>query len=165
MDNNLRKRFTIIFLINKMKEGEIFDPKYYPLHITIVPSFQISISTTAIKKELASISKKISRFNVTVSERELFGPNYDIEVNPIKINDNITNLHNILVTRLGTIGAVFEELWYIQSGYRPHCTIQDEVGLMPGDFINIDSFTIIDKMPSGNHNKRKILHNIKLKDI
>lgn len=56
----LAQRYVIITLLEPLKDGDEFLPENYPLHITIVPSFQLEVMDgTLIKKLTNSVARQI----------------------------------------------------------------------------------------------------------
>jgi hypothetical protein len=93
-------------------------------------------------------------------EDEYFGADRSIAVTPMKMNRSIRTLHIELANILKNAGAEFDEPQYMFEGYKAHATVQENARLSKGDTVEIDSITIIDKLPSGNPHKRKLLKTI-----
>lgn len=73
------------------------------------------------------------------------------------MNNELRQLHKNLVDVLSDAGAIFDEPQYMLDNYRAHATVQESTRLHDGDEITVENITIIDKLPSGNPNNRKLL--------
>ena len=151
------QRYVIIKLLEKLQDGDEFLPENYPLHITIVPSFQLEKMNDALLGKIKQLCNDLKPFSLTAGEDEFFGPNREVHVTTMIMNDELKELHANLVSILSDAGAIFDESQYMLENYRAHATVQETVRLNEGDSIIFDSITVIDKLPNGLPTKRKLL--------
>ncbi|MBC7546850.1 2'-5' RNA ligase family protein [Candidatus Saccharibacteria bacterium] len=152
-----RQRYVIIKLLEQLKDGDEFSPDSYPLHITIVPSFQLDSMDDTLLKKIKQLCANFNEFTLTAGEDEFFGPNNEVRVTTMIMNDELRKLHTSLVDVLSDANAIFDEPDYMLEKYRAHATLQESNRLQYGDVATIGSITVIDKLPNGNPGKRKLL--------
>ncbi len=159
------QRYVIIKLLEQLKDGDEFSPENYPLHITIVPSFQLERMDDVLLGIIKQLCNNFKAFVLTAGEDEFFGPNREVHVTTMIMNDELQELHDSLVSTLSDAGAIFDEPQYMLENYRAHATVQETIRLHEGDSIIVDSITVIDKLPNGLPTKRKILKTLNFSDI
>ncbi len=151
------QRYVIIKLLEQLKDGDEFSPENYPLHITIVPSFQLESMNNSLLKKIEQFCSDFDVFTITAGEDEFFGPSKEVHVTTMIMNDEIRRLHNGLVDILSDAGAIFDEPEYMLENYHAHATVQEAIRLHSSDSVAVENITIIDKLPNGNSGKRKLL--------
>ncbi len=151
------QRYVIIKLLEQLKEGDEFSPENYPLHITIVPSFQLERMDDVLLGKIKRLCDNLKAFTLTAGQDEFFGPNREVHVTTMVMNDEIRRLHNRLVGILADAGAIFDEPEYMFENYHAHATVQRATRLYSNDSVTVEDVTIIDKLPNGNPDKRKLL--------
>ena len=156
------QRYVILILLIKLKECYEFSPEDYPLHISLVSSFQIKDTSDQLLKKIIQCCTDVNAFTVTAGEDEFFGPNKEVHVTTIVKDDRLQLLHLNLVAVLSKAGAIFDEPDYMLENYRAHATVQQTDRLHTGDLVAINNISIIDKLPNGNSNMRKIVKIIHL---
>lgn len=159
------QRYVIIKLLEQLKEGDEFSPENYPLHITIVPSFQLEKLDDVLLGKIKQLCNNFKAFVLVAGEDEFFGPNREVHVTTMVMNDKLQELHDSLVSVLLDAGAIFDEPQYMLENYRAHATVQETVRLHEGDSIIVDRITVIDKLPNGLPTKRKLLKTLNFSDI
>jgi hypothetical protein len=158
------QRYVIIKLLERLQDGDEFLPENYPLHITIVPSFQLERMDDILLGKIKQLCNNLKAFSLTAGEDEFFGPNGEVHVTTMVMNDEIHELHTNLVSLLSDADAIFDEPQYILENYRAHATVQETVRLKQGDSIIFDNITVIDKLPNGLPTKRKLLKTLNFSD-
>lgn len=151
------QRYVIIKLLVQLKEGDEFSPENYPLHITIVPSFQLERMDDVLLDKIKQFCDNLKAFTLAAGQDDFFGPNREVQVTTMVMNDEIRRLHNGLVGILTGAGAVFDEPEYMFENYQAHATVQRAIRLHNNDSVAVEDITIIDKLPNGNSGKRKLL--------
>lgn len=159
------QRYVIIKLLEKLQDGDEFFPENYPLHITIVPSFQLERMDDALLGKIKQLCSGLKTFSVIAGVDEFFGPNGEVHVTTMIMNDELQELHASLVSILSEAGAIFDEPQYMLENYRAHATVQETIRLSKGDSIVVDSITVIDKLPNGLPIKRKLLKTLNFSDV
>jgi|SRR3990167_5761615 len=156
------QKYVIVIPLERLAVGYEFSPENYPLHITIVPSFQLKDFSKELLNKIELLCSQTSRFEMIAGSDEYFGSDNSILVTEMLMNDKIRDLHNKLVKLVSDAGAIFDEPEYTQTKYRAHSTVQAHNRLTAGDTIIIDEIAIIDKLPNGSANKRRVIHKIKI---
>ncbi|AKM80938.1 TPA: hypothetical protein DDX46_04540 [Candidatus Saccharibacteria bacterium] len=159
------QRYVIIKLLKRLQDGDEFLPENYPLHITIVPSFQLERMDDTLLGKIKQLCSNLKTFSLTAGEDEFFGPNREVHVTTMIMNDELQELHTSLVSILSDAHAIFDEPQYILENYRAHATVQEAVRLNKGDSVVFDDITIIDKLPNGSPTKRKLLKTLNFSDV
>lgn len=151
------QKYVIVGLLQPLAVGTEFMPEYYPLHVTIVPSFQLKTIDQHTIEELMKLCAAYPLLALTALNDEYFGSHKEVLVSPFEKNETIQDLHQAILRILQTAGATIDEPEYIDVNYRPHTTVQDNERIYAGDKVLIDSLVIIDKLPGGNPTMRKII--------
>jgi hypothetical protein len=159
------QRYVIIKLLEQLKDGDEFSPENYPLHITVVPSFQLERMDDVLLGKIRQLCSNFKTFTLIAGEDEFFGANREVHVTTMIMNDNLQELHDSLVSILSDAGATFDEPQYMLENYRAHATVQETIRLHEGDSITISNITIIDKLPNGLPTKRKLLKTLNFSDV
>ena len=159
------QRYVIIKLLEKLQDGDEFLPENYPLHITVVPSFQLEKMDDALLSNIKQLCNGFKTFSLIAGKDEFFGPNGEVHVTTMIMNDELHKLHTGLVGILSEAGAIFDEPQYMLENYRAHATVQEAIRLSEGDSIAFDSITVIDKLPNGLSTKRKLLKTLNFSDV
>ncbi len=158
------QRYIIIKLLEQLHDGDEFFPENYPLHITIVPSFQLEHLNDVLLNKIKQLCGRFQAFTLTAGGDELFGPNREARVTTMTMNDKIQELHDSLVSLLSDAGAIFDETQYMSDNYRAHATVRETIRLYKGESIIVDSITVVDKLPDGLPTKRKLLKTLNFSD-
>ena len=61
------QRYVIIKLLEQLKDGDEFSPENYPLHITIVPSFQLEGMDDVLLGKIKQLCNNFKAFALTLS--------------------------------------------------------------------------------------------------
>ncbi len=141
-----KKEYIIAYLLEPLTEDTNFGR--WPLHITLIPWFEIDKSDKA-KNVVRKISSSHKPFSTTVGEKALFGSDHNIEVYVVKEKQPLRTLHNALVTELKAAGANFLDIKYMNDNYNPHITKKSYANVQPGYQLKISKIHLIEA-PIGN---------------
>jgi 2'-5' RNA ligase len=130
----------------------VFPASDWPLHLTLVPPFDIDLAPDAV----AALFPKPAPITVTAGEEALFGARRSVPVTLIQASKDLTELHTALVDALETAGARIRDQKHIRAGYRPHATSQRSARLRAGDSVAVDSLALVDRAPVGLPGSRRI---------
>jgi len=165
LDMAYQQKYVIVYFVNKEYRPNEFSSLEWPLHITLLANFTISVPLAELIAQLKDYSKRLRVFQVKAEGEALFGPNKNIAVSLIKQNVELKQVHNNLVGITKSLGAVFDEPKFIGEGYRPHATIPVKSKLIEGQVVNLDSFTLVDMYPDNDINKRRLIQTFELAHI
>ncbi len=146
VDVPTKKEYIVAVLLENKSINEEFGR--WPLHITIVPWFEIKNSTKAINA-IKRVSKYHKPFSVIVGEKAMFGPKHTVEVNRLAEDQPLKTLHEALTHELNVAGANFMHKHYMGNGYNPHITKRSFANVQPGHTLNIKNVYLIEA-PIGN---------------
>lgn len=145
-----------------MDEGQEYSSSNWPLHVTIADTFAIDGDLPGLITELVTMSKKYKPISVTAPHEEHFGPEQQVKVTILDMNNKLIRLHYDVIEVLKSLGARFNDPQFIEKGFRPHATVQPHARVDVGGTIIINNLTIIDMFPANNPYKRKVLKIINL---
>lgn len=156
------QKFVIVKMLENKPEGSIFESDNWPLHVTVVPNFEIDCNYDNLKAELLSIVSPLGPALAQANNDDFFGPNNDILVTRLEPTPKLALIHNTIVDFLEKQGAVFELPIRLRSDYKPHVTVHINNRIYKGDVVNIDELSIVGKATEGSPSLRKVLGGIKL---
>ena len=156
--------FVIVAFLKSPDEGMVFDASQWPLHITVIPPFFVDAlyDQATFLKDIEQSTSKTESISFTIGEKTLFGKNNDVPVFTLQKNAGLERLHNLLLKTLHQRYRVsFTEPQFVGENYRPHITIVQQ-GLYAIDHREavIKMISIVDRLPSGDSTKRKVIKNI-----
>jgi len=155
-------KYVIVKMLKNQAIGSTFNSGQWPLHITIIPNFEIDWDFNRLELEIERIVKPCKQIITVATARDLFGPNKDIPVTRLELKPKLAEIHNTIVEFLESNGAKFELPIILKDNYRPHVTVQEGAYVNIGENLNIDELCIVDKDTEGNPSLRKVLGIVKL---
>lgn len=136
-----KKEYLIVYLLEQMPDG--YDFGRWPLHITIMPWFEIDDPKQAIDA-LKNVCKTHKPSWVTVGKTDYFGAKHDLEVNLIANPNPLTSLHKELLETLKSVDAQFPHKKNLARNFMPHITKKSYAKVQPGYKIKIDKIHLIE---------------------
>lgn len=158
------QKYVLVTLLEDLQEGVEFTSSNWPLHVTIASNFSVECGVSELLEQLSIIVGQLRPIKITAGKDELFGPQRQVRVTILSMNEELRSFHNDLVALMKSVGAVFDEPAYIEVGYRAHATVQREVRLQEGDNVIIDKISLIDMFPNNDPYRRKIIKTLKFLD-
>ena len=157
-------RYTIFYPLTDRNiiDGDIFDSRDWPLHITIAGAYQDDTPQKQILSRLNEIAKMHTAFNITVGSLSYLGKNKDVPAHLIEPNLSLQALHNAVILRLKQNNAQFHELSFLLDGYKPHATVQKTEQVQPGNVLHLGNFSIAQHEPNGIAHGRLLLKTFQL---
>ncbi len=136
-----KTEYMVAFLLDsKLPNGSFMR---WPLHITIVPWFEIDDPSNAIEVfNKVCIAHK--PFSVLVGEPTYLGPRQTIDVNIIEKSHPLDSLHRDLIDDLETAQVRFKSSKYIGDNYQPHITKKSYARVQPGYHLKIKSLYFLE---------------------
>lgn len=151
----------LIHIFQPLSEGTIIDRRKYPLHLTALAWFNIGIATKqVILKKIGEVTDETAPFEFETKGEALFGPNEDIPVNLVTLNQHLADFHNNLAAAVESGGGVIESS-YVKELYRPHISHVENLQAQPGDVYKLDEISLLQLLP--DENTCRIIKNYKLK--
>ena len=147
----MSKKYIIVNIINSVKTPSEFSSKNWPLHLTLLPHFNVSNSEKELVEELRACLGKYESFELSAIGEELFGKNEDIPVITLSKNKMLMNLHTNLMEIVSSLGGLYDDSSYIGKGYRPHVTTLKGIKLDSTQQLVVDTVTLAEvvKLPEG----------------
>jgi len=156
------QKYTVISLLEHVKEGYEFPSNKWPLHVSIADTFAIKWDINDLIQKLTDLSKSLKRVSLTMSHYENFGPEQQIQVAILNTSKELTALHYEVVNLLKKAGVKFNDPQYTESGFRAHSTVQPHARINVGEKVEIKNLAVVDMFPNKDAYQRKILKIIKL---
>lgn len=158
----MSQKYVIVHFIDIGNLPTEFVARDWPLHITFLANFALP-DIDAFQSELRELTTQTKPFTAVAEGEALFGPKQNVNVNLVKPDAPITELHNQLLSLAQKHGAKFDELKFAGDGYRPHATKQKTAQLTNGQLININHLTLVDMYPDNDISRRRIITSYSLK--
>jgi hypothetical protein len=149
-------KYVLVKFLESMPDGTEFPGNNWPLHLTIVGHFTVTWNEAELTRKLRELLSMQPMITVCAQHDELFGPQRDIPVTVLEPAPELISLHNKVVTLLKTGHSVFDNLEFIESGYRPHVSIQADDRLHEGDVVQIEAVSLVDMAPGGDTSRRRV---------
>jgi len=160
----LTQKYTIAQLFKPMPDDAEYSWTDWPPHVTIADVFAVELNNDLIR-ELSELLAGHEPFTTIADHDEYFGPEKQTHVMVLNKNRELAGLHQAVVDVLKSHGAVFNNPKYMESGFKPHSTIQSRNRMQPGDTVRFDALTIIDMFPSENPYQRKVLKTLRFGSV
>lgn len=156
------QKYTLIQLLEEIKEGYEYSSSNWPLHTTIADTFAVDWDKDNLLSRLETLLAKHKSVSTKATDFEFFGPDKQIKVTLLELNEELLELHNSVVSLLKSAGAIFNDPQFTGAGYLPHATVQPHAHLKKGDAITFTGLSLIDMFPNGDPYQRKVLKTMKL---
>jgi hypothetical protein len=154
------QKFGITIFIDKKPNNFEFMAGDWPLHITVIDSFETSMDKKELIRALKDCLSKFKINSTHIISFDNFGPNKDIPVARVELTRDLRLIHNSIVGILESEKTNFKIPFLLKENYRPHITMDNSFKFEVGKEIAIKSISLIDK----NHTEiRKVEDNFKLK--
>lgn len=158
------QEFGLTVFLKERSIGFEFDANEWPLHITLIDSFEIAIETPMLVNVLNDLLSSTREVDTRAVKMDYFGPNKDILVARLDNTKELQDLHNSLVKLLDANNATFKREYILKENYKPHVTITASESVNVNDNITIKTVSLIDKNAVNHPSLRKVIANINLKD-
>ena len=155
-------KYVIVKMLENQAIGSTFSSGRWPLHVTIIPNFEINWDFNRLKSEIEKTAGHHKQVVIAATEDDLFGPDKNIPVTRLELTPELAKIHTEIVKLLENNSAKFELPVILKQNYNPHATIQWNKRVSIGEVVSIDEFSIVDKEAEGNPGLRKVLGVFKL---
>jgi 2'-5' RNA ligase len=142
-------KFVLALPLAPLAAGDEFPTATWPLHLTIVPTFETEQSVHTVETAIASVLSRITPLTVVGESVELFGPNHDVSVITVNASDELKSLHRDLLDALQPLGPTHLKLEYIGDDYRPHISHTAEATFDEGESATLRQVAIVDMKRRG----------------
>lgn len=142
-------KFVIALPLAPLAAGDEFPTSTWPLHLTIVPTFETEQSVQTVETAIASVLSRTTPLTVVGESLDLFGPNHDVSVTTVNASDELTTLHRNLLDALQLLGPKHLKLEYIGDGYRPHISHTVDATFAAGEVATLRQIAIVDMKRRG----------------
>lgn len=150
-------RAVVVLPLRPLQVGDSFTLARWPLHLTVVPTFVAEGNLEAVVAIIKPLLQGGPPLELRVGADEGFGRAQRIPVSLIEPTTELNALHRGLIAVLTARGAVFDDLDFIGSGYRPHITVTKLDRVQPGDLLRLEQATIVDMEPIGLQRLREVV--------
>lgn len=151
------QKYVLVTFLQPITDGAEFTVGHWPLHTTLVPNFAVSLETEQLPGKVARLLSRHQPLQTIAEDDAYFGPEKQTRVTLLRLTAELSDLHHNLVALLKVSGAVFDEPQYLEKGYRPHATVQEDIRLHKGDTIRIEKLSLVDMFPHHDIRGRKVL--------
>lgn len=149
MPASYRKPMILTVMVGGGVVGQKFRSKDWPLHITLVPWFNVD-DTVLFEEKLQALLVHTNPFDVTVGEHAVFGnPARPKDVQLIQPSIELLQLHDRLLELVRIHGYIERSLSYVGKGYRPHISAYGNRTAQPGDLVKINNVWLTEETAFG----------------
>jgi hypothetical protein len=115
-------------------------------------------------RELEKSAASLSPFDVLPTEQAMLGPDEDVSVKLLRLDDDLATLHATLLELSDRGSFVYNSPEFVGSGFLPHATDQKGNKVIIGQTYPLNSISLVDMFPGGDHMQRSIVETFALKD-
>ena len=150
-------RYVAVLPLVPLRVGDGFSVSAWPLHVTIVPTFESDLAATEVGERLAEAASGAQVIDAIVGGDDLFGSRANVPVALIEPSPDLTVLHRRMLARMLAVGAIFDSPDYIGDGYRPHVSVTKRARPGAGDRIQLAQLALVDMQPVGEKGHRRVV--------
>jgi len=156
------KRYGIATLFETYPDGYEFTEANTPLHLTHVDVINIDLEPDTFVNSLSQFVQDKHSFDIMPTADTFFGPNKDIPVTVIKLDEALKSFHEGLISFLESKGATFDNPHFLKEGYRPHISAYGAHRVVLSKPISIKSISIGHKRTDIENPPNRIISTILL---
>ena len=154
---NFIQKYSIVSLLNDVRQGTTFSAAAWPPHLTLVDVFAMNTHSGAVAAKLENIALTTEPIQCQITGYDYFGPQQNIHVALLQKSTQLVRLHTIITTYLQTVHAIYNEPQYVNNGFCPHITLPPGETIATGSVVTISNIALIDMFPNDNPFQRTIL--------
>lgn len=148
------QKYVIVHFISPIGNGVQFHMSDWPLHVTLADVFAVDRHDSTIDSKLTAL---LSEINIVKTKAMNDGTLGTTPVVLLEKTAQLQQLHSRLIELLKENGADFNNPEFTNDGFIPHSTIQKNGRLKVGEYINIDSLSLVDMFQTMTGSKGKFL--------
>ena len=156
------QKYVLVTFLHPIKDGSEFVVGHWPLHMTLVANFALDREATGLEANLADLFAHNQPLETFATHDDHFGPGGQVHVTRLQLTPELASLHNQTVALLKNCGAVFDEPRYLESGYKPHVTVQSDDRITKDDQVAIAAVSLVDMFPNNDLRGRRVLRTFRL---
>ncbi len=137
------ERPVVAYMFADMNEGEVFDA--WPVHMTLIPSARCDVGV--VQDAVGQVMRNMTPIPMTIGQPDLFSPNRDVPVFHVEPADELRQIHQTLLRRLGGPSMIHNanDEW-LDDDYVPHVTPKPgQQSIQPGEEHLLDRLMVIGK--------------------
>lgn len=150
----------VCFIEKPLKD--LFHSSEWPLHMTLVPPFSYSGDINTLNELLEKYAEETSEFGVISNKRTLLGPDKDIPVTLVELNEELQQNYINLLNVLKSLDFKYKQPLISGLNYIFHITDQNGVKAPVGKLLPITSFSLINRSLNGQKGFKQIMHTFHL---
>jgi hypothetical protein len=150
-------RYVTVLPLEPLAVGDGFSVSSWPLHVTIVPTFETELSPQAVGAAIDFATVGQAPITAVVGEDAMFGSFATVRVALVTPSPPLDTLHRVSLAGVAALGAVFDDPQFIGDGYRPHVTATRRRRSNPGDILRLSQIALVDMKPSGEASERRVV--------
>lgn len=155
-------KLVVVLPLSPLREGESFQVKEWPLHITVLPPFHTDAAASEIMDAIAGATSGQAALTAVAGHDEMFGRRENIPVTVMEDNPELTRLHRLLVNAVRPFAATPNERAFTGPGFRAHVTIKGERRVHEGDELELAQIALVDMAPRAAKGGRVVLATLTL---
>ncbi|MCU1551560.1 MAG: hypothetical protein JWR36_2120 [Glaciihabitans sp.] len=155
-------RYVAVLPLTPLRVGDGFTVSAWPLHVTIVPTFDSQLDAKDVGQQLAAAASGTRAIDIVVGGEAMFGTNANVSVALVRTSPELTLLHSRLLSGMVSIGASFNSPEYVGGGYRPHITATKRSGAAADDQLHLTQIALVDMEPFGDAGHRRVVWTLPL---
>lgn len=143
-------RFWIAIFLDDIEPHTIFHPGL--LHLTLIPWFVTDQSDQAVIDCFRSSFSGLSKFELCLSKRTMFGPKDNIAVSLVQPSEELTKLHQLSLDCFDLVdGRWAVKNPYIGTEFMPHIRRRPGTRLTEGQVISVAAIDLIKARREEDH--------------
>lgn len=157
MNDKHTSSYTIVGFLSNNALPRSFSESNWPLHVTLLDPFKTEWSQKELSAQMQEFALKTHPFLLKLSKRSFLGPNKDVPVTLLEVDENMSRLHNELL-ELGKHGSfVYNTPGFVGEGFVPHITDAADERAEFNKYYDVLSISIVDTIPDGDPSRRSIV--------
>lgn len=155
-------RLVVVLPLTPLHDGDSFEVRDWPLHITVLPPFLTDAEPSEIAAAIASAASAQTAVTAIAGPDEMFGRRKDVPVTVLVENEALVLLHGVLVDAIRPFAASPDEPAFTGPGFRPHITVKHHGRVHAGDELSLNQIALVDMAPKSAPGGRAVLATLPL---
>lgn len=150
-------KYTIVGFVGSATPAQHFNEHNWPLHVTLLDTFKSDWTQDELINQVEQFAQGSASFNLFTAKEGLLGPDKNVPVKLLTIDENLRELHDRLV-QLGKVGGfVYNTPEFVASGFVPHITDErSEQASLNKNYL-LTNISLVDMIPAGVKTQRSIV--------
>ncbi len=157
MNREKTSKYTIVGFLGDNEPPQYFSENDWPLHVTLLDPFKTEWSEEELIFQTEKLTFMMHSFPLKLSSRSFLGPNKDVPVMLLEIDESISLSHSKLL-ELGKRGSfVYNTPEFVGDGFAPHITDTADERAELGRSYDLTTISIVNTIPDGDPLRRSII--------